>query len=358
MVSKVRTIVMLYLWVYHNIPVHVQFKHIATINSHFRHFKLYTNLDGTLIWTCPTQACLCINEVFQVMKRMKAVGSRPSTAWHCEGGGKRCELYDHGDLMGGWVWMAVQAVWRKNETRMKHQWKWCKHASSAANQTRVHSWSWRSSHLSRTLQYRRSPGPNPVRFIHSVASCPLRHKRGSIKNTDSQTITATTHWTSNTEAGADLPQSSPSQIQGLSLAATKPAKETTQTTRRSQQPGLLGAWPLQIIFLHLLGIQGSWPPPNRSLWKILYKRYCTKISSAFVANLPASGQHSSLPLGRKAWHPPEAGRRWMNDDPKMQFALGWKFGPIIGRLMYIVSKLFVTEGRTRRCRKFQKVKYI
>ena len=97
-------------------------------------------------------ACLCINEVFQVMKRMKAVGSRPSTAWHCEGGGKRCELYDHYDLMGGWVWVVVQAVWRKNETRMKHQWKWCKQASSATNQTRVHSWSWRSSHLSCTLQ--------------------------------------------------------------------------------------------------------------------------------------------------------------------------------------------------------------
>ena len=169
------------------------------------------------------------------MKRMKAVGSRPSTAWHCEGGGKRCELYDHYDLMGGWVWMVVQAVWRKNETRMKHQWKpWCKQASSATNQTRVHSWWWWSSHLSRTLQYSRSPGPNPVRVIHSVASRPLRQRRGSKKNTDSQTITAT-HWTSNTKAGADVSQSSPSQIQGLSLAATKPAKETTQTTPRSQQ---------------------------------------------------------------------------------------------------------------------------
>ena len=99
--------------------------------------------------------------------------------------------------------------------------------------------------------------------IHRVGFCGLRQRRGyAKKNTDSQNLTDH-YWTwLNTKAGADLPPN-------LKEWQLKQLKQL-----RSQQPALLGAWPLQIIFLHLLGIQGSWPPPNRSLWKmILYKRW-------------------------------------------------------------------------------------
>ena len=147
MASKVvRTIILSYLWVNHSIPVH-----ISPIQTHRDDPSTYqdlhynhtgTNLDRTVIWTCPNQDCLhCINQASEVSNEADEKCWQPTfdrLTWHCEGVGRKlCELYD---LMGGlWVWMVVQAVcWRNNINETQKP--WCKHASSAANQTRVHSW--------------------------------------------------------------------------------------------------------------------------------------------------------------------------------------------------------------------------
>ena len=90
MASKVvPTTILSYLWVYHNIPSpyqSVQFKHIVTINPHIKIYNTTTQVPTSIEqWFEPvpvriasTASTRCLRSQ---MKRMKSVGSQPSTAW-------------------------------------------------------------------------------------------------------------------------------------------------------------------------------------------------------------------------------------------------------------------------------------